>query len=141
MAKKCQFRKKNGERCDADPQTGKILCVFHDPARADDGHRARQAGGRTRSRPARVLSSDTPDHALDSPKDVSNLLAASINQLRRGELDPKVANAVGYLGSILLRAMEQGSTESRLAHLEAILGQSRIGSDFFEFRSSKGERA
>ena len=122
MAKKCQFRKKNGERCGADSQTGKTLCIFHDPARADDGQRARQAGGLSRSRPARVLPSNTPEHCLDSPKDVSNLLAASINQLRRGKLDPRVANAVGYLSTVLLRALEQGSLEERMAKLEAMLG-------------------
>ena len=31
MARKCEFRKKNSERCGADAQTGKSLCVFHDP--------------------------------------------------------------------------------------------------------------
>jgi hypothetical protein len=35
MAKKCRFRKKNGERCDADAQTGKTLCAFHHPSRAN----------------------------------------------------------------------------------------------------------
>ena len=60
MPKKCEFRKKTGELCGADAQTGKSLCVFHDPARAADGHRARRAGGIHRSRVAAVLPSDTP---------------------------------------------------------------------------------
>jgi hypothetical protein len=64
-------------------------------------------------------------------------LADSINQLRRGELDPRVANGVGYLASILLRALEQGPMEERLAHLESLLGKSGVGSEVFEFRSSK----
>ena len=59
---------------------------------------------------------------LESTTDVARLLGDSINQLRRGQLDPRVANSVGYLGSVLLRAMEQGPTEQRLANLEAILG-------------------
>jgi len=37
MAMKCEFRKKNGERCGAEAQTGKSLCVFHDPERATQG--------------------------------------------------------------------------------------------------------
>jgi hypothetical protein len=45
MAKKCQFRKTNGEGCDADAQSGKTVCVFHDPATATDGQRARRTGG------------------------------------------------------------------------------------------------
>jgi hypothetical protein len=122
MAKKCQFRKKNGERCGADAQTGKSLCVFHDPARATDGRRARRAGGVNRSRTAAVLPVDTPDHPLESPRDVSHLLAKSINQLLRGELDPRIANAMGYLSTVLLRALEQGPLEERMAKLEAMLG-------------------
>jgi hypothetical protein len=69
-----------------------------------------------------VLPVDTPDHSLASPKDVSHLLADSINQLRRGELDPRVANAVGYLSTVLLRALEQGPLEDRVAKLESMFG-------------------
>jgi hypothetical protein len=99
MAKKCESRKKNGERCGADTQTGKALCVFHDPARVSEGRRARRAGGITRSRAAEVVPCDTPDHPLGDTKQVSLLLADSINRLRRGQLDPRVANAMGYLAS------------------------------------------
>jgi hypothetical protein len=121
MVKKCEFRKKNGERCGADAQTGKNLCVFHDPARASEGRRARRAGGIIRSRLATVLPADTPDHPLGNTTDVSALLSDSINQLRRGQLDPRVANAMGYLTSVLLRSLEQGPIEERLAKIEATL--------------------
>jgi hypothetical protein len=136
MARKCEFGKKNGERCGADAQTGKGLCVFHDPDKASEGHRARRAGGITRSRRAAVLPTDTPDHPLVNPKQVSDLLADSVNRLLRGQLDPRVANAMGYLASVLLRALEQGPMEERLAYLEAMLGKSGTGSEVFEFRST-----
>jgi hypothetical protein len=129
VAKKCEFRKKNGERCGADAQTGKSLCVFHDPARAADGRRARKAGGIRRSRAVAALPVDTPDHPLGNTLDVSAFLAGSINQLRRGELDPRVANAVGYLTSVLLRSLEQGPLEERVARIEAALAQSASSKD------------
>jgi len=122
MANKCHFLKKNGSRCEANAQPVNGLCVFHDPARAADGRRARQSGGIHRSRAAAVLPSDTPDHPLGNTKEVSAFLADSVNQLRRGQLDPRVANAMGYLTSVLLRALEQGPLEERLAKLEATLG-------------------
>jgi len=50
------------------------------------------------------------------------LLAESINAVRKGRLDPRVSNAVGYLAGVLQRALEQGPTEERLARLETILG-------------------
>jgi len=120
MANKCKFRKKNGSRCGANAQPANGLCVFHDPARASEGRRARQAGGINRSRLAVVLPTDTPDHPLGNTTDVSELLADSINQLRRGQLDPRVANAMGYLASVLLKALDQ-RLEERLAHLEAVI--------------------
>ena len=119
---KCRFQKKNGAKCNADTQAGKEVCVFHDPAKVEDGRRARRTGGINRSRAAAVLPAATPDHPLGTTKDVSDLLAESINQLRRGQLDPRVANAVGYLTSVLLRALEQGPLEERMAKLETTLG-------------------
>jgi hypothetical protein len=109
MANKCRFRKKNGNRCEANAQPANGLCVFHDPARAADGRRARQSGGIHRSRAAAVLPSDTPDHPLGNTKEVSAFLADSVNRLSRGQLDPRVANSMAYLTSVLLRALEQGS--------------------------------
>jgi hypothetical protein len=136
MSKNCRFRKKNGDACGADAQLGKDLCVFHDPARSAEGQKARRAGGLKRTRAATVLNPDTPDHPLVTTKDVANLLGDSINQLRRGQLDPRVANGIGYLTSVLLRALEQGPMEERLAQLEAILGKSGNGSEMFKFQST-----
>src|ERR1019366_1145961 len=127
MANKCRFRKKNGCRCGANAQPANGLCVFHDPSRAADGRRARKAGGIRRSRAAAVLSSDTPDRALGNTQEVSAFLADSINQLRRGQLDARIANGVGYLTSVLLRSLEQGPVEERLAKIEATLAANAQG--------------
>jgi hypothetical protein len=116
---KCQFQKPKGKTCRANAQAGRPYCVFHDPARAADVQTARRAGGISRSRRAAVLPSDTPDRPLGNAKDVSALLAESINQLRRGQLDPRVGNAMGYLTGILLHSLEQGALEERVAKLES----------------------
>jgi hypothetical protein len=73
-----------------------------------------------------VLPPDTPDIALEDASDVSTLITDSINQLRRGQLDPRVANGVGYLASVLLRSLEQGVMEHRIARLESSFGLIRI---------------
>jgi hypothetical protein len=46
--------------------------------------------------------------------DVRDLLAESIVELRAGKLDPKVAIALGYLGTSLLRALECWESNVRL---------------------------
>jgi hypothetical protein len=131
---KCQFQNEKGTSCRANAQRGKILCVFHDPARTADVQKARQAGGVRRARMSAVLPPNSPDHPLGNTNDVATLLGDSINRLRRGELDPRIANAVGYLANVLLRALEQGPMEERLAHLEAILGKSGMAPEEFEFK-------
>jgi len=119
MNRKCQLLKKNGMSCSADAQVGKSVCIFHDPERSSDAVRARRAGGIARSQPASVLSHDTLEQPLRCVKEVSILLGDSINRVRRGEIDPRVANTVGYLSAILLKALEQGEVEERLSKLEA----------------------
>jgi hypothetical protein len=61
-----------------------------------------------RSRTAAVLPADAPDNPLRNTQEISTLLAESINQVRRGQLDPRVANSVGHLASILLGTLQQG---------------------------------
>jgi len=61
-------------------------------------------------------------HPLNNVHDVSLLLGQSINQVRRGQLAPRVATAIGYLAGILLSALQQGPLEERLQRLEATLG-------------------
>ena len=51
-----------------------------------------------------------------------SLLGDTINRTRTGELDPRVANSVGYLCGILLRAFEVNNVEDRLAILETAVG-------------------
>jgi hypothetical protein len=122
MKRKCEFQKRDGQRCGADAQTGKTLCVFHDPANAAAGRRARRLWGVNRSQPAIALPPETPDHPLNNVHDVSLLLGQSINQVRRGQLAPRVATALGYLAGILLSALQQGPLEERLRRLETTLG-------------------
>jgi hypothetical protein len=124
MENRCIGKKKDGSSCGANAQLGKELCVFHDPAKEADGQRARRAGGLARSKPARVLPADTPAVPLSSCKDVASLLGESIGQVRRGKLDPRVANTVGFLSGVLLKALEQGELEERLLKAEAALGVS-----------------
>ena len=79
---------------------------------------ARKAGGVARTQKL-VLPPDAPIRPLRNASEVVALLGETINQVRRGELDLRVCNAIGYLSGILLSAIEKSSYEDRLAALEA----------------------
>lgn len=87
-----------------------------------DGVRARRAGGIQRSRRAAVLPADTPDSPLANSNDVALLIADAINTVRRGELDPRIANAISYLASVQLRCFEQSALEDRMTKIETTMG-------------------
>lgn len=95
MSKICKARKKDRGRCRANAQPANELCIFHDPSKAMDADRARKDGGRNRMFRAVPLGADTPDYPLGNPIEVSNVLAASINQLLRGNSNRKSAMRLG----------------------------------------------
>jgi hypothetical protein len=121
----------NGTPCRATPQNGSPFCFLHDPNKAEEQRRAHQAGGSTRA--AKVRSAETPPKDINSFADVKGLLSDTIHQVRTGVLDPKVANCVGYLSGILLKAIEVGDIEGRLAAVEASVrhgSQVHLAGDF-----------
>ena len=69
-----------------------------------------------------VVPPSTGETPLANSRDVVTLLADTINRLRTGNLDPRIANAVGYLANILLGALQQEALEDRLLRLESSLG-------------------
>jgi hypothetical protein len=120
--KKCEHKKPNGQRCKANALTNDRFCFFHSPATTRARKQARSAGGVSRSRKRAVLPPDTEERRLQSPTDVCGLLGETINQVRRGLLDARIATTVGYLSAALLRGMEHGHLDDRLTRIEAKLG-------------------
>ena len=64
---------------------------------------------------------DLPHRSLKSVGQVSELLEETINRVRQGPFDLRTANAIGFLAGILLKAIDSGRVEDRLAHLEAVM--------------------
>jgi hypothetical protein len=131
---RCEFKKRDGTRCKANARPGKRRCPFHDPQLAGQRAEARRRGGRERSRKAAVLPAGTPDLLLASVGDVITLMGQTINQTRKGALEPRVANCIGYLASVLLRALESDKLVDRVEALEA----SKRNADLAIFREVYG---
>ena len=69
----------------------------------------------------RTLDGTAPDVNVEDCGDVVVLISETINQVRKGTIDPRVANAVGYLANVLIKAFEQDELETRIERLEALL--------------------
>lgn len=117
--KPCHGVKPDGSRCMAAALPGSDYCFFHDPSKADERREAQSLGGRQNR--MRTLDATAPDVRVENCQDVVRLLSETINHVRKGQIDPRVANAVGYLANVLIRATEQGELERRLAELEALV--------------------
>jgi hypothetical protein len=110
----CEHEKRDGKRCRARALTGQNRCAIH----AQPG-RAAELGSKGGRRRAVFSAGDLREFA--APKtaaDLRDLLAESIIEIRAGKLDPRVANALGYLGASYLRALEVSDIETRLDALE-----------------------
>ncbi|MBU8934892.1 MAG: hypothetical protein KOO62_12975 [candidate division Zixibacteria bacterium] len=123
--RQCNHVKLDGNRCKAWPGKDSEFCFFHDPSKQAEQRAARKRGYANSVAPstkvsidAATLSKNAPDVVIDSADDVKKLLAMTISQVRRGEIGVRVANCVGYLCNIALKAREQGELDERLIAIE-----------------------
>ena len=119
---KCEHKKSDGEHCKAKALTNDRFCFFHSPSKVRERRQARSAGGVSSSQKRAVLPPNTEEKRLQNPTDVCDLLGDTINQVRRGLIDSRIATTVGYLAGTLLRGLEHGQLDDRLTRIEAKLG-------------------
>jgi hypothetical protein len=111
------------------------LCFFH--AHPEKLAELGRQGGK-RNRRWKPTDRDLSQISLKSISDVSRLLEETINRVRQGPFDLRAANGIGFLSSILLKALESGRIEDRLAHLEAVItGTGGTEAEAFDFRPAK----
>ncbi len=120
----CSHAKRDGSPCRTPALPGKDACYFHDPESAEARRAARQQGGTARSRRAAVMPG-APDVAFGCVADVTELLAKTAGQVRRGELDCRVGNCLAYIAATALRSIQQGDIEARLKAIEEELAAAR----------------
>ncbi len=125
IKKACEAVKLDGSRCQAAALPGSDFCFFHDPSKAGERRDAQALGGRQNR--MKTLDAAAPDVKVEDCGDVVALISVTINQVRKGVIDPRVANAVGYLANVLIKAFEQDELETRIERLEALFrGRSQV---------------
>src|ERR1700722_17831905 len=115
--KTCSAIKRDRTRCSAATIPGSEFCFFHDPEKAEDRRQAQSQGGRNNR--MKTLPESAPNVRVGNSGDAIALISQTINQVRKGQIDPRIANSVGFLANILLKAVERDKLETRIAQLEA----------------------
>ncbi len=111
--KRCQFLRPSGERCNAYAQTNSLFCFTHDPDKAQERAIAHRAGGL-----ANKIKANLAPITIEKSKDVVSLITRTMNELRQGKVDIRIANALFYGANVLLKAFEIAEITERLESVE-----------------------
>jgi len=118
---KCIYIKEGGEQCNAFAMGNSQFCYLHNPDITDEEKRINQTKG-GKSNIIRVNGS-LPLIRAKTSQEVAELLEKTINEVRSGELDPRIANTIGYLAGHALKALEASNLDQRVEMVESILLQ------------------
>ncbi len=117
MATNCAHIKADKKPCGGYAVTGSRYCFAHDPAQATKRQDAQRKGGEA----GRVATLPESSLSVRKMSDVLELMETTINDVRTGRLDVKIANAVGYLANVSVKVIQQTDIEARLEALESVL--------------------
>ncbi len=114
---RCRYISKIGARCHADVEAGKSYCFFHDPEQKNKQAQVRQVRKEAPSRETDnvVMPPGLPVLTLETPSDITRLLAETVNQFRRREIDLRAAKALCNMACLLLRSLKETTLLEQLA--------------------------
>lgn len=112
---KCEFIKDTNSKCEANAMLNSTLCFTHNPETEGARKIAVSKGGSTPKKNYKPL----PVLAITDVRSVTSLLTTTISEVRAGEIDIRVANCIGYLSGILVKAFEISDLEKRVQKIEA----------------------
>jgi hypothetical protein len=128
----CTHPKADGSPCRNEAKTGMDVCSIHDPANKAKLAAAKRKGGESRGRPKvilplKVLSPEAAKFAFAKARDVTAFLEDTIQQVRTGQLDHKVAQAIAALCNVLMKALNTSELERISLEIEElkVLAQQR----------------
>jgi hypothetical protein len=117
--KGCHFiNQDTGERCKGFHQVGSLYCFSHDPDKVQERAVAVKRGGESRA-----FVVNLAPIKIDKIKDVTIFITRTLNEVRKGDLPPQVANSFFYGANILLKSFELTELENKVEELEKLLNQ------------------
>jgi len=121
--KKCTHTKEDGTPCGAFTMTGSEFCYLHNPAISDTEKKLAQTkGGANR---ALTIGEPLPPVRLTTPSDAVMLIADTINRVRAGQLDVRIANCIGVLSGHFIKALELSQLKDKVELIDRIILEKR----------------
>jgi len=103
--------------------SGSDYCFTHNPDISNEEKRKVRARG-GQSNKIKIKKALSPIE-IKQPRDVVSLLEDTINRVRAGELDIKIANCIGYLAGHLIKALEVAELTGRVEMVEKVILEKR----------------
>jgi len=120
---KCVFKKPDGTPCDANAINGDEYCYFHSSKiEESDRKEAQSRGGKGN---LIKIQNPLPPIQIKKANDVVHLLEETVNLVRSGELDVRIANCIGVLSGQMLKALEVDTITNRVEIIERAILERR----------------
>ena len=119
---RCNYIKPNKKQCSAFAMTDSKFCFTHNPAMKEKKMAAVIRGGRMSKKNRTSL----PPVSLTQSKDVVVLLGSTINDVRGGSIELRIANCIGYLSGHLIKAIEISDLEQRVSKIEEAITKNKV---------------
>jgi len=119
MNKKCKAKTKAGTRCRGVAGENGFCALHGDPGRAAE--LGRKSGKARR----RVIHEDDASPGLTPPRtaqEVRDLIGQAMSDVHGRRIDPRIANTLGYLATVLIKSIEVTELTERLEELEKHAG-------------------
>jgi len=116
---RCNHIKSNKKQCAANAMIDSNFCFTHNPATKEEKKAAVVKGGKM----SKKNHSSLPQITLSQPKDVVGLLNTTINEVRGGAIELRIANCLGYLSGHLIKAFEIADLDDRLTKIEKAISK------------------
>lgn len=120
---KCKFLKENSEQCQANSMVNSDYCYLHNPNITKEEKQLIQSQGGK----ANIIKIDEelPEIEIKSTNDVVKLLEDTVNRVRKGQIDIRIANTLAYIAGHLIKALEITDVGKRLERFERVIYERR----------------
>ena len=113
---KCKYIKDDTTLCNANAMQDSSYCYLHNPDISEEEKQSAQAKG-GKGNKIKITEPLEPVN-IEKVEDIVKLLADTINRVRSGEMEIKIANCIGYLSGHITKAFEIAELEKRIEVVE-----------------------